>query len=51
LLDYDYRWLPPSSANLAQLTVPIPAGFRQFPRRANDLAGDNDLVRNRTIAG
>jgi hypothetical protein len=24
---YDIQWLPPTSANLAQLTVPIPAGF------------------------
>jgi hypothetical protein len=30
--DSDYRWLPPTSANLAQLRVPIPAGFRQVPR-------------------
>jgi hypothetical protein len=28
-LGYDIQWLPPTSANLAQLTVPIPAGFRQ----------------------
>jgi hypothetical protein len=26
-LGYDIQWLPPTSANLAQLTVPIPAGF------------------------
>jgi hypothetical protein len=27
----DLRWLPPTEANLANLTVPIPAGFRQIP--------------------
>ncbi|MGH3235805.1 MAG: hypothetical protein ACRDOH_21635, partial [Streptosporangiaceae bacterium] len=27
----DLRWLSPTSANLAQLRVPIPAGFRQVP--------------------
>jgi hypothetical protein len=28
-LQYDFRWLPPSSANLAKLRVRIPAGFRR----------------------
>jgi len=28
-VDEDVEWLPPTSANLAQLTVPIPPGFRQ----------------------
>jgi hypothetical protein len=28
-LDEDVEWLSPTSANLAQLTVPIPPGFRQ----------------------
>jgi hypothetical protein len=27
--EYNIQWLPPTSANLAQLTVPIPAGFTQ----------------------
>jgi hypothetical protein len=27
----DITWLPPSAQNLDRLTVPIPAGFRQFP--------------------
>jgi hypothetical protein len=27
----DITWLPPTSENLAELTVPIPAGFRQVP--------------------
>lgn len=31
VFDDDFRWLPPTSANLAQLTAPIPAGFRQVP--------------------
>ena len=25
----DFRWLPPTPANLAQLSMPVPAGFRQ----------------------
>jgi hypothetical protein len=25
----DFRWLPPTPAHLAQLRVPVPAGFRQ----------------------
>ncbi len=28
----DFRWLPPTPANLAQLSVRVPAGFRQVPR-------------------
>jgi hypothetical protein len=24
-----FRWLAPTTANLAQLTVPVPPGFRQ----------------------
>jgi hypothetical protein len=27
----DITWLPPTAPNLAKLTVPIPAGFRQVP--------------------
>jgi hypothetical protein len=27
----DFTWLPPTAQNLAELTVPIPAGFRQVP--------------------
>jgi len=27
----DITWLPPTARNLAELTVPIPAGFRQVP--------------------
>jgi hypothetical protein len=27
----DVSWLPPTAQNLAKLTVPIPAGFRQVP--------------------
>jgi hypothetical protein len=27
----DITWLPPTTQNLAKLTVPIPAGFRQVP--------------------
>ena len=27
----DITWLPPTAQNLAKLTVPIPAGFRQVP--------------------
>jgi len=27
----DINWLPPTAQNLAKLTVPIPAGFRQVP--------------------
>jgi hypothetical protein len=27
----DITWLPPTAQNLARLTVPIPAGFRQVP--------------------
>jgi hypothetical protein len=27
----DFTWLPPTAQNLAKLTVPIPAGFRQVP--------------------
>jgi hypothetical protein len=26
----DFRWLPPTSANLSQLTTPIPSGFRHM---------------------
>ena len=26
----DIRWLPPTPANLAELTVPIPAGFTRI---------------------
>jgi hypothetical protein len=29
-MQIDFRWLPPTSANLAQLTTPIPSGFRQM---------------------
>jgi hypothetical protein len=28
---YDFRWLAPTQANLANFNVPIPAGFRQLP--------------------
>jgi hypothetical protein len=28
-LTIDFRWLPPTSANLAKLTAPIPPGFHQ----------------------
>lgn len=28
-LTIDFRWLPPTKANLAELTAPIPAGFRE----------------------
>ena len=28
-LTVDFRWLPPTSANLKELTAPIPKGFRQ----------------------
>jgi hypothetical protein len=31
LLTADISWLPPTAQNLAKLTVPIPAGFRQVP--------------------
>jgi hypothetical protein len=27
----DFTWLPPTAQNLAKLTVPVPAGFRQVP--------------------
>ncbi len=27
----DFRWLPPAPARLAQLSLPVPAGFRQVP--------------------
>jgi hypothetical protein len=27
----DVQWLPPTAANLAKLTVPIPAGFTEMP--------------------
>ena len=27
----DFTWLPPTTQNLAKLTVPIPAGFRRIP--------------------
>jgi hypothetical protein len=27
----DFTWLPPTTRNLARLTVPIPAGFRRIP--------------------
>ena len=27
----DVRWLPPTAANLAKLTVPVPAGFTEVP--------------------
>jgi hypothetical protein len=27
----DFRWLPPTPANLARLSVPVPPGFRQVP--------------------
>jgi hypothetical protein len=27
----DFRWLSPTPANLAQLSAPVPAGFRQVP--------------------
>lgn len=27
----DMQWLPPTPANKAKLTVPIPAGFRHVP--------------------
>jgi hypothetical protein len=30
-LTADVTWLPPTAQNLARLTVPIPAGFRQVP--------------------
>jgi hypothetical protein len=29
------RWLPPTAANLAQLNVPVPAGFTQVPPPGN----------------
>jgi len=29
------RWLPPTTANLARLNVPIPAGFTQVPPPGN----------------
>ena len=28
-LTIDFRWLPPTSANLKKLTAPIPNGFRE----------------------
>jgi hypothetical protein len=28
-LTIDFRWLPPTRANLAELTAPIPKGFRE----------------------
>ena len=27
----DFAWLPPTAQNLANLTVPVPAGFRKVP--------------------
>jgi hypothetical protein len=27
---YQFRWLPPTAANLAQLVAPVPAGFRKI---------------------
>jgi hypothetical protein len=27
----DFRWLPPTPGHLAQLSLPVPAGFRQVP--------------------
>lgn len=34
-LTVDFRWLPPTRANLAKLTVPIPAGFQKvtYPKQ------------------
>jgi hypothetical protein len=29
----DFRWLPPTKANRALLTVPVPAGFRRLPAK------------------
>jgi hypothetical protein len=31
----DVKWLPPTAANLAKLTVPIPAGFTQVSAPSN----------------
>jgi hypothetical protein len=33
VLEYqtDYRWLQPTSANVAEVNVSIPAGFTQVP--------------------
>ena len=36
-LTIDFRWLPPTSANLKELTAPIPNGFREPPRAGQRL--------------
>jgi hypothetical protein len=33
-LTIDFRWLPPSRANLKELTAPIPPGFHQVSKPA-----------------
>jgi hypothetical protein len=33
-LTIDFRWLPPTSANLKELTAPIPSGFREVSQPA-----------------
>jgi hypothetical protein len=33
-LTIDFRWLPPTSANLKELTAPIPPGFREVGQPA-----------------
>jgi hypothetical protein len=35
---YDFRWLAPTAASLAPLSVPVPAGFRQVPPPATAVA-------------
>jgi hypothetical protein len=47
LLRYDYRWLPPTKANLAALhaavqRATIPASFRKLPANYLPLAGGKD---------
>ena len=41
----DITWLPPTAPNLALLTVPIPAGFRQVPLAQADTPSMQQITR------